>query len=206
MTSDVRPLRVVRKTGGEKFHDGERGLETDLLTFWQWSTSDLVSNATRGILAEYIVVLALGLAKEGVRREWDAYDLELLDGTKVEVKSAAYVQSWHQERLSRIEFGVAKRRAWSAETNTLSDEVRRHADVYVFALLSHPDRTTIDPLDVGQWEFFVVPTSALDERQRSQQSITLASLRGLAGDPIRYDGLRHAVAMAASEKVPVSRE
>jgi hypothetical protein len=48
----------------------------------------------RGVLAEYIVALAMGIdTEEGVRREWDAYGLVLGDGTKVEVKSAAYIQS-----------------------------------------------------------------------------------------------------------------
>lgn len=62
--------------------------------FWRWSASDLVSNTMRGVLAEYIVALAMGIdTEEGVRREWDAYGLVLGDGTKVEVKSAAYIQS-----------------------------------------------------------------------------------------------------------------
>jgi hypothetical protein len=32
-------------------------------------------------------------------------------------------------------------------------DAKRQADVYVFALLAHEDRTTIDPLDLDQWKF-----------------------------------------------------
>lgn len=34
----------VRKTGSERFHDAGNALTFDLLSFWQWSGSDLVSN------------------------------------------------------------------------------------------------------------------------------------------------------------------
>ena len=39
------------KTGAEKLHAESIPLGPTLLDFWSWSTSDLVSNATRGVLA-----------------------------------------------------------------------------------------------------------------------------------------------------------
>lgn len=107
---------ATRKSGCERFIDGSQELDFDLLSFWQWSASDLLSNATRGILAEYLVARALDADPEGVRDEWAAYDLKTKDGVKIEVKSAAYLQSWHQEKLSRVSFVVPKTRAWDAAT------------------------------------------------------------------------------------------
>jgi hypothetical protein len=75
--------------------------------------------------------------------------------------------------------------------------VRRQADVYVFALLAHQDKTTIDPLNVSQWRFYVLPTSALDARTRSQHSIMLKSLCALCGAPTPFNGLLAAVEKAA---------
>lgn len=83
------------------FRDRDRLLDFDVYGFWRWRCSDLVSNATRGVLAEYIVAKALGVA-EGVREEWASYDLTTPGGTRIEVKSAAYIQSWHQETFSDI--------------------------------------------------------------------------------------------------------
>jgi hypothetical protein len=40
---------------------------------------------------------------------------------------------------------------------------------------------TVDPLDLAQWSFFVVPTVLLSARTRSQHSITLKTLEGLTG-------------------------
>lgn len=142
--------------------------------------SDLVSNATRGRLAEYIVARALGISTAGVRDEWAAYDLITPHGIRIEVKSAAYLQSWHQTALSKITFSIRKARTWDSKTNLLDDTPVRSADVYVFALLAHQDKATLDPLDLDQWEFYVVPTRVLDERARSQHSITLASLQEIA--------------------------
>jgi len=81
----------------------------------------VVSNATRGVLAEYLVAGALGVADGCIREEWAAYDLEARDGTRVDVKSAAYLQSWHQERLSQISFPVPKTRGWDRDTNRQDD-------------------------------------------------------------------------------------
>ena len=71
--------------------------------------------------------------------------------------------------------------------------------MYVFALLAHTDQRTLDPLDVSQWQFFVVPTVSLDNRKRSQHSITLPSLKALAGESINLSGLKEAVEKAGED-------
>lgn len=129
---------------------------------------------------------ALGISTRSVRDEWSAFDLQTPDGVKVEVKSAAYIQTWYQSRLSKISFRTPKTRAYDSNTNQLEVEAKRQADVYVFALLAHQDKSTIDPLNVDQWAFYVVPTAKLDSRTRSQSGITLPTLEGLAGRSVTY--------------------
>ncbi len=149
------------------------------------------------VLAEYLVAKAFGAA-EGVHEEWAAFDLCDARGVTIEVKSAAYIQSWHQKRLSSISFSCRKTLAWDADGNQLGSEKRRQAQVYVFALLAHKDKATVNPLDVSQWQFYVVPTCKLDERTRSQHSITLASIQGELGvEPVSYFELKQAVDAAA---------
>lgn len=188
-------MRIIckPKTGRERFRAGDQVLEFELCDFWRWSMSDLVSNATRGRLAEFIVAKALLISTDTVRDEWGSYDLKTPEGIKVEVKSAAYVQSWHQSKLSHIGFRTPKTLAWDAETNQQDREPKRQADVYVFALLSHREKPTLDPLNVRHWQFYVLPTAVLDARTRSQHSITLPSLEVLAGGCVQYEELRSAV-------------
>ena len=139
--SHYGPIDTSPRHGNETFHDGARALPFDLLAFWRWSCSDLVSNATRGVLAEYLVAQALGVSG-GVRQEWAAYDITVADGTRVEVKSAAYIQSWHQDRLSRISFRVPKTRAWDRQSNRQSEDVRRQTRARASASGNAPTLST----------------------------------------------------------------
>lgn len=195
MEENLKRLICTRKTGKEMFHLNGEDTGFDLLSFWEWSASDLVSNATRGRVAEYIVAQALGLASGKVRDEWAAFDLQTPSGVKIEVKSGAYIQAWHQDRYSSIMFRVPPRLAWDPDCNKQSREARRQADVYVFAVLAHRDKPTIDPLNIAQWQFYALPTTVLDAR--SQYGITLPSLKKLCGDALQYADLAKAVEKAA---------
>jgi hypothetical protein len=196
MTNDLSRIEPVPKDGDEPLHYKGSPVGATLLDFWRWSSSDLVSNATRGVLAEFIVACALGVDLNEVRDEWGAFDLITPEGVTVEVKSAAYLQSWEQHKLSSVQFSVRKTKALDATTNLYKPEARRQARVYVFALLAHRDKRSVDPLNLDQWQFFVLPTALLDARTRSQHSITLPSLMALAGAAIGYEQLHEAVCQA----------
>lgn len=196
---ELGPLRVERKIGSESFCVSGQPAGFDLLEFWQWSASDLVDNTTRGVLAEFIVAKALGIDVRAVRVGWAPWVLETGTHIRIEVKSAAYLQSWGQRGLSKVQFVVPKRRAFDGENNSMEVTPRRHAHVYVFALLKHEDKPTLDPLNLDQWRFFVLPTRTLDERTRSQHSITLRSLKALPDvKEVGFAELAETVARAAS--------
>ena len=65
--------------------------------------------------------------------------------------------------------------------------------MYVFCLLAHKDQETIDPLNVDQWEFYVLATSKLDEHCPKQKSIRLGSLKALAPEQPSYATLSETV-------------
>lgn len=163
--------------------------------FQAWAYDDLLTNTTRGVLAEYIVAKALGLS-DTKRLEWDMHDLDI-DGVGVEVKSAAYVQTWEQTRMSDIVFGIRPAMGWNARTNTYATDTKRSADVYVFCVLEGEDRKSIDPLDVGHWTFYVLPTSELDLRVPKQKTIRLGPLKALRPRVCAYDELEAAIHEAA---------
>jgi len=172
-------INASLKTGNETFTFNQDNLDFQLIDFWKWSVSDLVSNATRGRLAEFIVAKALGINTDNVRDEWQAYDLITPGNIKIEVKSASYIQSWHQKELSKISFSIKKSRSWDADTNIQSKESKRQADAYIFALLKHTDKDTINPLNLDQWVFYVLTTDEINNYPRSEHSITLKSLEKL---------------------------
>lgn len=187
-----------RLQGTEQFEGTGAENAPTLADFWQWSASDLLSNAFRGMLAEFIVGSALGCVDSAVRREWHAYDFEA-NGIKVEVKSTALLQTWPQNSYSKPSFDIRKTTGWDAGTNEwLHGPARRQADVYVFCVLIADDKATVNPMDLRQWEFYVVATKLLDELQ-DQRTITLTALSArfkLA--PISYAELADAVRNAAT--------
>ena len=58
--------------------------------------------------------------------------------------------------------------------------------MYEFALLAHKDKPTVDPLNVKQWDFYVVSKTRLGKYTRSESSITLKSLDTLSGGKVDY--------------------
>jgi hypothetical protein len=181
-------IQATLKTGNERSTYQNKPLNFSLLDFWRWSVSEILSNATRGRLAEFIVATATNIDTTKCRDEWGAFDLETPDGIKLEIKSAAYLQSWFQRTLSKISFSTRAALYWDSLTNKQSETAKRHANVYVFCLLHHDNKQTVDPLNLNQWEFYVLATKQLNDYTRSQHSITLKSLKGLT-EPVCYDKL-----------------
>ena len=197
MTIAYPRLNTRIMTGEELLKGAENIPCASVLDFWRWQGSNLLDNALRGILAEFLVALALDRTNTP-RVEWDDCDCRTKEGVRVEVKSSAYIQSWDQNTLSRLSFNIAPKRALDKQTNTYRGKPGRHSDVYVFCVYTHRDQATINPLDLSQWEFHVLPTKTLNTQAPTQKTITLSSLinRFNPANP-PYSHLRQAIQTAA---------
>ncbi len=156
--------------------------------FWKWAFSDFLSNTLRGVLAEYIVACAAGCT-ERPRVEWDAYDLVTPDGTRIEVKSSAYLQSWKQDKHSAIRFDISQKKSWDADSNKSLEYATRSADVYVFCLFAATDKTTANPLNESQWSFLVCSSNFLNQKFGQQKTVGLAALEEKGLQQISFDRL-----------------
>lgn len=139
-------------------------------------------------MAEYIVACALGVTDQG-RIEWDKYDLKTKDGISIEIKTSGYIQTWGQQKLSSLEFSIRETLAWDNETNEYEAEVKRQADVYVFCIHKHKDQETINPLDLRQWEFYIISTEALNKKVGNQKSIGLGRLMEIGAIKSNFEQL-----------------
>jgi hypothetical protein len=63
----------LRQVGSRYPYPRCRGGQT-VGDFWAWAYSNILTNITRGLFAEFLVGTALG-AVEGTRTEWDSFDL-----------------------------------------------------------------------------------------------------------------------------------
>jgi len=178
LETNLTALEVKQLSGVESFHFQNKNIPINVLSFWRWSASNLAGNNLRGHLAEYLVASDLGIS-QNTRIEWDSYDLLFNSDTRLEVKSAAFLQSWHQNKLSAITFSIAPTHSWDPKTGIYSKDCIRNSDVYIFCLLIHKDKNTLDPTNLDQWEFYILPTKTLNEKLGSQKTISLNSLRKL---------------------------
>lgn len=177
-------IEIKKKSGNERFLNSGDDAYT-LRDFWAWAYSDLIGNTERGRLAEFIVAMALGII-EDISVSWDKYDLLSKEGIRVEVKTSAYLQSWSQQNLSKISFGIQPTYGWDSITNEYDAEQKRQSDVYVFCVLKHIDQATLNPLNLSQWEFYILSTAALDKAVPRQKTISLNKLLNIGAKKCEY--------------------
>ncbi|SNS93133.1 hypothetical protein SAMN06309944_1418 [Micrococcales bacterium KH10] len=168
--------------------DRFRGIDASVSEFWRFALSDLRGNTTRGYLAEFLVARAVG--SEQTRVEWDAYDVRAQDGTTIEVKTSGYSQSWPTSRPAIISFsglpGRPGKTSWDAESNTFGPAFV--ADVYVFCVHMTLPGDEYDPLNIDDWQFYVLPGAAV--AGTGQGSMRLSTVKRLGGRGVNWKELR----------------
>lgn len=174
-------------TGSEKFTLHGESARMTVLDYWAWSCSDLYDNTMRGVMAEFLVSSSFNKGitslNTQMRTNWLPYDVTSPTGRRIEVKSAAYIQSWTPEDVfSQIKFDIGKKVAWDG--TTYASEPKRNCDLYVFCVFTAHTRD-ISVLNLDYWDFYVLPTSVLNEKLPDQKSIVLSSLLKL--EPVKTD-------------------
>lgn len=178
-------------TGNEEFTLHGSGTGLTVQDFWRWAYSDLIDNTQRGVMAEFLVYSSLRDTplRTQMRVNWVPYDVTSPSGRRIEVKSAAYIQAWTPENIfAQIRFDIGKKLAWNNETASFASEANRNCDLYVFCLFTAKTKD-ISLLDLDYWDFYVLPTSVLNEKVPDQKGISLSSLLKLEPVKTDYSGL-----------------
>lgn len=182
-------IEPVRLKGTEPILDEHGQYVSDLNGFWSWAYSNVIDNAERGALAEYLIACALGI-DDNIRVNWDKYDLLSIEGIAVEVKASGYIQSWKQDKLSALSFGIQPTYGWNSATNTYEETMSRQSDIYVFCVHKHIEQETVNPLDIAQWDFYLLPTRVLNEKAGKQKRAKLSSLIKMGAEKCEFNMIR----------------
>jgi hypothetical protein len=59
----------------------------------------------------------------------------------------------------------------------------------MLSVLSIKDKATVDPLDLEQWEFYILPAAILNEKFPMQKTISLSSLLKLDPCHTKFEGI-----------------
>jgi hypothetical protein len=128
------------------------------------------------------------------------------EGIRIEVKASGYRQSWGQKKHSVPQFGGFRGREWDRGTGEYLGEPTIRADVFVFALQKCQADDAYDVLDVGQWEFYVLPASIIEAH--AGESVRLRFVKKHCEQhgrgPVLWSQLRHAVLAVHPASPPAS--
>jgi hypothetical protein len=188
----LTPGKLASLDGTETFR-GLHGTWT-VQEFWRFALGDLRMNNARGYLAEFIVAKALGVTNDRV--EWADYDLEW-EGATIEVKASAYLQSWEQRAPSKLGFSGLRAKKYTPRGGYAAEKTF-NADVYVFCAHVAETHESYDPLDVSQWQFYVVPNARVAARVQDRMALSTVKKISLTTTPFTVGELRDAVRHAAA--------
>ena len=175
--------------GNEVFEFNGKQLNFDLKDFWSFQYSNIYS--LHGEIAEFIVARALGVIESENGAYWALWDITYRN-KKIEVKASAYYHLWNnQDNISkRRTFGITKANGSYDPIKCGNKEFCRQNDIYVFCLNTGNTRESSNPLNLNNWEFYVVPTTFINKHCGNNKTISLGRIRNFGFNPLRYDEIK----------------
>ena len=172
----------------KEFTDGGKPIGLTAMDYWRFQFSN-VWDAQEEV-AEFIVAKALGLALPHNKNGWTTCDI-MYKEKRVEIKASAYFHSWRGDGKvsSQRNFGIPET---VGQHNERKEVPERQNDVYVFCLNLGDSFESSDPFEMSHWEFYVVPTSTINEECGHKDMVSLSWLKKKT-KPVAYRDLKAAI-------------
>ena len=178
--------------GEEKFVFENQELPFTMLDFWKFHYTNIYDLQDK--IAEFIVAKALGVDVAQNNEYWTLWDVSYR-GKRIEVKETSYYHSFNKDgKISQNRtFGITMANGSYDLEKSRNSLFCRQNDVYVFCLNTGETRETSYPLDLSNWEFYVVPTNVINEKCGNNKTISLGRIKSLGFVPKKYNELRQEV-------------
>ena len=163
-------------SGKEQFTIHGKKTNMSMLEMWRMKYSNIYD--IHDSIAEYIVAKALGKEKLDNTDYWTLYDIDY-HGVRIEIKETAYYHSFNEagaKRSQRRTFDIGKRYSKYKDSKS---EKKRQNDIYVFCLNTGNEKEDSYPLEMDNWEFYVVPTKLINEKCGDNKTISLGKVKTL---------------------------
>lgn len=173
--------------GREKFTFDGKDTGFDMLDFWQFQFSSVFN--LQEYIAEFLVAKALGINEAYNTEYWTLFDIAYRD-KRIEVKQTSYYHPWNEGGIVSVQrtFGITK--ANSNYDSPGKNRFERNNDIYVFCLNTGNTREESYPLNLNNWEFYIVPTSYINEHCGNNKTISLSRIRNIGFAAKRYDEIK----------------
>lgn len=178
--------------GNEKFEFDGKELDYSFIDFRRFHYSNIYD--IQGRIAEFIVAKALGIDESQNDQYWTLWDLTYR-GVRIEVKETSYYHSFNKEgKVSQQRsFGITKANgAYDAEKSG-NTEFCRQNDVYIFCLNTGETMEESYPLNLNNWEFYIVPTAVINEKCGKNKTISLSKIKSLGYSAVKYSEIKSAI-------------
>jgi len=175
--------------GNELFEFNDKKLDYSLSDFWRFQYSNIYN--LHGEIAEFIVAQALGITKAQNSAYWTLWDISYR-GIRVEVKATAYYHPWNNENniSKRRVFGITKANGSYDSKVSGNHEFCRQNDIYVFCLNNGTTKETSYPLNLDNWEFYIVPTKFINKNCPNNKTISLGRIKNFGFRSLSYDQIK----------------
>lgn len=162
-------------SGKEAFKYNRVELGFNVMDFWRFQFSNLIDNL--GFVAEFLIAQALRKDEPDNCNGWTVYDLGYR-GKRIEVKATSYWQSWKKSHIISEIRNFSIRKTYVDYQNNKSEKARQN-DIYIFCLDKGKTEETANPLNLENWDFYVVPTKYINDTFGEQKVISLKRLKEL---------------------------
>ena len=179
-------------TGYENFIFNNQPLDFDMIDYWRFHYSNIYD--LQDTIAEFIVAMALDIKESQNDQYWTLWDITYRN-TKIEVKETSYYHSFNTDgKISnRRNFSIRKANGEYDAENSGNSEFCRQNDIYVFCLNIGNTKENSYPLDLNNWEFYIIPTSVINEKCGDNKSISLGRIKSLGFEALKYDGIKRRI-------------
>lgn len=163
-------------SGNEPFKKNDVELGFNVADYWRFQFSNLIDNL--GFVAEFLIAQALSKDEPDNCNGWTVYDLGYR-GKRIEVKATSYWQSWKKSQIISEIRNFSIRKTYLDYQNNKSEKARQN-DIYIFCLDKGKTEEAANPLNLDNWDFYVVPTKVINDTFSDQKVLSLKRLKELS--------------------------
>ena len=159
----------------KKFIYNDQKMNFGIIDFWLYKYSNIWN--LQEYIAEFIVEKALEINKSHNTDSWTLYDI-LYRNTRIEVKETSYYHPWNENgKISnQRNFGITMANS-SYENSNDSNKFERQNDIYVFCLNVGNTKEESNPMNLNNWEFYIVPTKTINSLCGENKTISLGKVK-----------------------------
>jgi len=173
-----------------KFIFNNNELDFGILDLWKSKYSNIYN--MQDVIAEFLVEKALGIDKAQNTDYWTLYDILYRD-CRIEIKQTGYYHPWNENgKISNIRrFGITMANS-NYEFEELENKFERQNDIYVFCLNTGETKEDSNPMNIDNWEFYIMPTKIINEVCGDNKTIGLNKVREIS-KRVSYDKIKEII-------------